>query len=91
MKRLGIALAGLAVGAAIGWCIPYFVYPWKSFSIATAGDQSLEYAFERLGMIIGGALGFVAAGLAALRWVHVEYIPKTPPIIVDPRKVEDNL
>jgi hypothetical protein len=91
MKRLGIALTGLAVGAAIGWCIPHFVYPHSSFFIATAGEQNLDHAFDRLGMVIGGALGFAMAGIAAFRWVHIEYIPKTPPIVVDPRKVEDNL
>jgi hypothetical protein len=92
MKRMAIALLGLAVGAGIGWSVVFVIYPWDTVAISTVGPQEHGYAFNFLGAVVGGAIGFVVAGLAALTWVHVEeYDPKRPPIVVDPRKVEDNL
>jgi hypothetical protein len=92
MKRIGIALIGFAVGGGLGWLVVFLIFPYDAIAISTAGAEEHANAFNFLGVAVGGALGFVSAGFAAMHWVHVDgYDSKRPPIVVDPRKVEDHL
>jgi Na+/H+ antiporter NhaA len=92
MRRLSVAMIGLALGCLVGWFVPVLIYPWDTMDLTLAGPEEIGYLFQFFGLCLGGPIGFYIGLWIALNWIAPELpVSSAIPLHQDPRKVEDNL